>query len=91
VLSQARDGYHQLGTTRMGLDPKTSVVDKDCRVHGIDNLYVASSSVFPTGGHANPTLLATALGVRLAEHLAQSIRADFNSTDVSALATKARA
>jgi choline dehydrogenase-like flavoprotein len=73
VLSQARDGYHQMGTTRMGLDPKTSVVDKDCRVHGLDNLYIASSSVFPTGGHANPTLFATALGVRLAENLAHSL------------------
>ena len=79
VLRQARDGYHQLGTTRMGLDPKTSVVDKDCQVHDIDNLYVASSSVFPTGGHANPTLLATALGVRLAVHLAHSIRRNSNS------------
>lgn len=80
VLSQARDGYHQLGTTRMGLDPKTSVVDKDCQVHDVDNLYVASSSVFPTGGHANPTLLATALGVRLAVHLAHSIRSNSNSS-----------
>ncbi len=54
VLSQARDGYHQLGTTRMGIDPGKSVVDKDCRVHGIGNLFVASSSVFPTSGHAQP-------------------------------------
>ena len=74
VLSQARDGYHQLGTTRMGIDPGKSVVDKDCRVHGIGNLFVASSSVFPTSGHANPTLLATTLGVRLAEHLAGLIK-----------------
>jgi choline dehydrogenase-like flavoprotein len=74
VLSQARDGYHQLGTTRMGNDPSKSVVDKDCRVHGIGNLFVASSSVFPTSGHANPTLLATTLGVRLAEHLAGLIK-----------------
>jgi choline dehydrogenase-like flavoprotein len=89
VLSQAQDGYHQLGTTRMGHDPKTSVVDKDCRVHGVDNLYVASSSVFPTGGHANPTLLATALGVRLAEHLAQTVRTTFSSIAVPTLAREA--
>ena len=89
VLSQARDGYHQIGTTRMGLDPKTSVVDKDCQVHGIDNLYVASSSVFPTGGHANPTLLATALGVRLSEHLARSIGRKLGSVFGSARAPNA--
>jgi choline dehydrogenase-like flavoprotein len=73
----------------MGHDPKTSVVDKDCRVHGVENLYVASSSVFPTGGHANPTLLATALGVRLAEHLAQSVRTTFSSIAVPTLAREA--
>ena len=70
VLDQAKDGYHQLGTTRMGSDPKESVVDEDCRVHGVGNLFVASSSVFPTGGHANPTFLAAALALRLAKHLA---------------------
>jgi hypothetical protein len=69
VLDQAMDGYHQIGTTRMGTDPKQSVVDGNCRVHGTENLFVASSSVFPTGGHANPTLLTTALAVRLAKHL----------------------
>jgi hypothetical protein len=69
VLEQARDGYHQMGTTRMGVDPKKSVVDCDCRAHGIENLFVASSSVFPTAGHAHPTLLAAALAVRLAKHL----------------------
>ena len=70
VLDQATDGYHQMGTTRMGGDPAQSVVDKNCRVHGLANLFVASSSIFPTGGQANPTLLATALGLRLAQHLA---------------------
>ena len=74
ILSQARDGYHQIGTTRMGTAPATSVVDQDCRVHGVRNLYVASSSVFPTSGQANPTLLATALGIRLARHLAASVK-----------------
>jgi choline dehydrogenase-like flavoprotein len=60
---------HQLGTTRMHRDPRLGVVDPDCRVHGVENLYVASGSVFPTGGMANPTLTIIALAVRLADHL----------------------
>ena len=71
VREQARDGYHQMGTTRMGQVEKYSVVDPNCRVHGVSNLFIASTSVFPTSGHANPTLLATALAVRLAEHLGE--------------------
>ena len=70
VLSQARDGIHQIGTTRMSTDPRQGVVDAHCKVHGIDNLYVSSSSVFPTSGQANPTLSVIALTVRLARHLA---------------------
>ncbi len=58
---------HYMGTTRMSTDPRHGVVDVDCRVHGIDNLYVASSSVFPTGGFANPTLTIVALAIRLAD------------------------
>ena len=61
--------YHQLGGTRMSDDPGRGVVDADCRVHGYDNLYVAGSSVFPTGGWANPTLTIIALSLRLADHL----------------------
>lgn len=61
--------YHQMGGTRMGDDPATSVVDADGRVHGLANLYVAGSSVFPTGGWANPTLTIVALALRLADHL----------------------
>ncbi|MGY0557214.1 MULTISPECIES: GMC oxidoreductase [unclassified Lysobacter] len=60
---------HHLGTTRMDDDPRRGVVDRQCRVHGIDNLYVAGSSVFPTGGWAFPTFTIVALAVRLAEHL----------------------
>ena len=63
-------GYHHMGATRMSRDPADGVVDADCRVHGLDNLYVASSSVFVTGGAANPTLTLAALSLRLAEHLA---------------------
>jgi choline dehydrogenase-like flavoprotein len=61
--------YHQMGGTRMSDDPATGVVDADCRVHGYDNLYVAGSSVFPTGGWANPTMTIIALALKLAEHL----------------------
>jgi choline dehydrogenase-like flavoprotein len=61
---------HTLGTTRMGESSRTSVVDADCRVHGYANLYVAGSSVFPSGGFANPTLTIVALALRLADRLA---------------------
>jgi choline dehydrogenase-like flavoprotein len=62
-------GKHHIGTTRMHTDPRQGVVDADCRVHGMANLYVAGSSVFPTGGYANPTLTIVALAIRLADHL----------------------
>lgn len=71
VLDQAGDGYHQQGLLRLGSDPATSVVDPDCRVHGIGNLHVASTAVLPTGGQANPTFTACCLAVRLAAHLAR--------------------
>lgn len=71
VFAQATDGYHQIGTTRMSHDPATGIVDRDCRVHGTSNLFVASSSTFPTSGQANPTLLVAALSARLAAHLAR--------------------
>jgi choline dehydrogenase-like flavoprotein len=61
--------HHHIGTTRMSTDPRTGVVDADCRVHGTANLFVAGSSVFPTGGYANPTLTIVALALRLADHL----------------------
>jgi choline dehydrogenase-like flavoprotein len=73
VLAQATDGYHQIGTTRMAADPAYGVVDADCRVHGAPNLFVASSSVFPTSGQANPTLLIAALSARLAAHVADNL------------------
>jgi len=64
-------GYccHQLGTTRMSDDPATGVTDRDCRVHGIDNLYIAGGSVFATSSWANPTFMALALALRLAHRL----------------------
>ena len=63
-------GGHIMGTTRMGTSRADSVVDSDCRFHGYDNLFVAGSSVFPTGGYANPTLTILALALRLADTLA---------------------
>ncbi len=62
-------GAHHLGGTRMHDDPRSGVVDASCRVHGTANVYVAGSSVFPTGGWAPPTLTIVALAVRLADHL----------------------
>ena len=62
-------GYHHMGTTRMHDDPRQGVTDGYGRVHGVDNLYVAGSSLFPTGGWANPTLTILALTLRTAEHL----------------------
>jgi len=69
VLDGARGSHHHMGTTRMHDDPKHGVVDPDCRVHGVENLYVAGSSVFPTSGHANPTMTIVALTLRLADHI----------------------
>lgn len=66
---QLRGTAHHLGTTRMSDDPQQGVVDRQCRVHGVDNLYVVGSSVFPTGGWAFPTFTIVALSMRLAEHL----------------------
>ncbi|HEX7049641.1 MAG TPA: GMC family oxidoreductase [Longimicrobiales bacterium] len=66
--------HHHVGSCRMGDDPRTSVVDRDLRVHGSRNLYVLSSAVFVTAGAAHPTLLITALAHRLGRHLAARLR-----------------
>jgi choline dehydrogenase-like flavoprotein len=65
--------FHHLGATRMHNDPAKGVVDADCRVHGLRNLYVAGSSVFPTYGCSNPTLTVVALALRLADHLKKQL------------------
>jgi len=62
-------GYHHMGTTRMSSSPHQGVVDQNCKIHGVQNLYVAGSSVFPTSGCSNPTLTIVALALRLADHL----------------------
>jgi choline dehydrogenase-like flavoprotein len=58
-----------MGTTRMHDEPHHGVVDAHCRVHGLQNLFITGSSVFPTGGFANPTLTVIALALRLSDHL----------------------
>ncbi len=69
TLDQVWGGNHHMGTTRMSADPATGVVDADCRVHALDNLYIGGSSVFPTSGHANPTYTIVQLALRLGDHL----------------------
>jgi choline dehydrogenase-like flavoprotein len=62
---------HFMGSTRMSTDPRRGVVDQNCRVHGMENLYIAGGSVFPTSGSAMVTMNIVALSVRLANHLGQ--------------------
>ncbi|HEY3731129.1 MAG TPA: GMC family oxidoreductase [Steroidobacteraceae bacterium] len=68
-------GGHHIGTARMGADVRSSVVDANCRVHGVDNLFIASAATFPTSSQANPTLSVVALALRLAAHLRWLVRA----------------
>lgn len=65
--------YHQIGTTRMSERPEDGVVDADCKVHGIDNLYVGGSSVFPSAGYSGPTMMLIAMALRLADHLKEEV------------------
>jgi choline dehydrogenase-like flavoprotein len=62
-------GGHHIGTARMGANPRSSVVDADCRIHDVRNLYIASSATFPTSSQANPTLTLIAFALRLSAHL----------------------
>jgi len=73
--------WHHMGTTRMHDSPKQGVVDRDCRVHGMSNLYIAGSSLFPTAGANFPTITLAALAFRLSGHLVRELRSV--STDVS--------
>lgn len=68
-FDQTWGGAHHMGTTRMADEPTRGVVDSDCKVHGLANLWVGGSSVYPTSGVANPTFTLTALALRLADHL----------------------
>ncbi|HEX6374385.1 MAG TPA: GMC family oxidoreductase [Allosphingosinicella sp.] len=74
ISSHPIGGYHHMGTTRMGSDPRTSVTDADGRIHGLANLWVAGSSLFPTGGWANPTLTIVALALRSAEKISAELK-----------------
>ncbi len=65
--------HHHMGTTRMHDDPQQGVVDANCQVYGISNLFIAGSSVFPTGGYANPTLTIIALAIRLADRIKEQM------------------
>ncbi|SDI79089.1 Choline dehydrogenase [Frankineae bacterium MT45] len=71
ALSGTVHHVHHMGTTRMHESPELGVVDRDCRVHGVQNLFIAGSSVFPTGGSNFPTMTIAALALRLADHLAR--------------------
>lgn len=68
-------GNHHMGTTRMADDEALGVVDSSCRVHGMSNLFVTGSSVFPTSGFANPTFTIVTLSIRLAQYLTSILRA----------------
>lgn len=70
-----RGGWHHMGTTRMSADPRQGVVDATCRVHGLSNLYVTGSSVFPTAGAGTPTLTLVSLALRLADHIQEQMKA----------------
>jgi choline dehydrogenase-like flavoprotein len=67
-------GWHHIGTTRMSDDPTKGVVDANCQVHGISNLFIAGSSVFPTAGSGTPTLTLVSLALRLADHIKERMR-----------------
>jgi hypothetical protein len=67
-------GRHHMGTTRMGATERDGVVNPNCRVFTVSNLYVTGSSVFPTSGHANPTLTIVQLALRLVDHITESER-----------------
>jgi choline dehydrogenase-like flavoprotein len=66
-------GFHHMGTTRMASDPRRGVTDGWGRVHGLPNLHIAGSSLFPTGGWANPTLTILALSLRTADRIADEL------------------
>ena len=73
-VRMVHDSAHHMGTTRMHESPQFGVVDPNCRVHGVDNLYVGSSSVFPTGARSNPTLTMLALCLRMADRFKQLLK-----------------
>jgi choline dehydrogenase-like flavoprotein len=73
-------GWHHMGTTRMSIDPKQGVVDANCKVHGISNLFIAGASCFTTAGAPNPTLTLVALTLRLSDHVKELMKNKNNHT-----------
>jgi choline dehydrogenase-like flavoprotein len=73
-------GFHHMGTTRMADDPHFGVTDGWGRVHGVANLHIAGSSLFPTGGWANPTLTILAMALRTADRMADQLQAPAAAT-----------
>lgn len=71
-LFTSPSSVHPIGGTRMSSNPRLGVVDENCKVHDVSNLYIASSAVFPTSGYANPTLTVVALACRIADHIKRS-------------------
>jgi choline dehydrogenase-like flavoprotein len=86
VREQLFGGYHQSGTTRMASDPADGVLDANLAVHGFEDLFVASSSAFPTSSQANSTFMLTAFAVRLADHLAADLQGQGTQRDVEVAA-----
>jgi len=79
-------GHHHMGTTRMAASPSDGVVDANCKAHGLDNLYVAGGSVFPTASFVNPTFTILCLALRLADHVKARLagqRADAPGADIA--------
>jgi hypothetical protein len=72
IKETSKDGVHQIGTTRIADTHEKGVVDRNLKLFGTDNIYICSSSVFPTSGQANPTFFLGAFSVRLAKHLSKS-------------------
>ena len=73
-LSMFGKNIHECGTARMGSDPKKSVVDRDCKLHDADNVFVTDGAVFTTQGCYEPTLTIMAISARAGEHIAQASR-----------------
>lgn len=73
VESRIAGHYHQIGTTRMSDAPEEGVVDANCKVHGVSNLYIGGSSVFPTAGYSGPTMMIIAFAMRLSDHLKEQL------------------
>jgi choline dehydrogenase-like flavoprotein len=75
VEAEAKGHYHHIGLTRMSDDLASGVVDRHCKVHGVDNLYIGGSSIFPTAGYSGPTMMIMGFALRLADHLSERLNA----------------